>query len=187
MLTVLDKAKKEFIKMIERNGSDPYGLRNHITEFEKWARYVIKKDPKLDEEVIMLGVYLHDIGHYPIKKEIDHAIIGENIAKDLLKKWKFDPKRSENVLHCIRSHRCKDAMPKTSEAKIIACLDSASHMTDDVYISMAQDGRVDDALAKLERDYRDIAHNEDIKNKVEKMYHSWKNLLINYKELMNNL
>jgi HD superfamily phosphodiesterase len=180
---IIEKAKNEFHQMIDNNGSDPYGLLSHIEELEKWAKFMLKKNPNLDKEVVMLAVFLHDIGHYPINKEMDHAVSGEKIAKNLLEKWDFNKLKIPKVLHCIRAHRCKDVMPETNEAKLMACIDSASHMTDILYIDMATEGRADEALAKLDRDFRDLSNFPEIKDKLKNMYTSWKQLLNDYKKI----
>lgn len=180
-MDTIEKAKNKFIKMVKNNDSDPFTLLPHIDEMEKWAKYVLKKNPTLDSEVIMFSVFLHDIGHYPINKEIDHAVSGEKIAKKLLQEWKIPQQKMSNILHCIRAHRCKDVPPETAEAKIIACIDSASHLTSTMYLDIIKNGRADYAIAKLDRDFRDLT--PEIKDKLKDTYHSWKALLENYKKL----
>ncbi len=144
---------------------------------EKWANFLLEKYPKADKEVTLLSVWLHDIGHYPIRKT-DHAIRSEKVAKNFLMKEKVDEKKIKEILHCVRSHRCKDIQPESLEARILSCADSASHMTDtSLYSSMISQNRAWLAMEKLERDYRDIATFPEVKNKLKKIYLSWKNLI----------
>lgn len=183
MSKTLDNAKKRFHKMIDDFGSDPYGLISHLHEMEKWGRFVLKKHPEANEEIVFLAIWLHDVGHYPIPTDIDHAIRGEKIAKEFLESENLEKEKIAKVLHCIRAHRCKDVIPQTIEAKIIACIDSASHMTDHLYISMAKEGKFSDALNKLDRDYRDLSPFPEIKDKLTNTYNSWKELLKSFEQI----
>ncbi len=133
MKTIIEKAKVKFLEMVDSFGSDPYYLLPHVPEAEKWAKLMLRKYPQADEEIVLLSVWLHDIGHYPLPTEIDHAVRGEERAREFLEQEKYDSKKMEEVLHCIRAHRSRDVMPKSLEAKIIAFVDSASHMTDPMY------------------------------------------------------
>ena len=140
-MEIIEKAKIEFIKMVKDFGSDPYNLLSHIPEVEKWGNFMIKKYPEADGEVVLLSAWLHDIGHYPVPTDIDHAIRSEQQAKEFLENQNYDKEKMNKVLHCVRAHRCRDVMPETLEAKIMAFIDSASHMTDSMYFSMAKDDK----------------------------------------------
>lgn len=183
METITEKSKQLFYKKLKDFPKDPYNLLPHLPLVEKWANYLLKKYPEADEEVVMTAVWLHDIGHYPIK-EIDHAITGEAIAKDFLEKNKLEQEKINKILHCIRAHRCKDVMPETIEAKIIACADSASHISDiTIYADMVKNGKIEQAKAKLERDFRDVSMFPEVKKQLKPLYKSWKKLLGNYEKL----
>ena len=189
MEDIIIKAQNIFRKTME-NYEDKYGLLNHVPEMEKWAIFMINKHPEADSEVILLGVWLHDIGHYPIpleKDKPDHAVRGEEIAKKFLEKEKYPKEKMEKVLHCVRSHRNRDVAPKIIEAKIIACIDSASHMTGDIYFGMARDDYLifnnHRLIEKIERDYRDISVFPEVKEKLQDIYESWKNLLKTYEKI----
>lgn len=173
---IILKAEKLFDEMISNN-SDVYNLRSHIIELKKWLEKICKKYPSLDREVLFLSVYLHDIGHYPINSNEDHAITSERISRKFLLENGYNIKKAEQVLHCVRSHRCKDIMPASEEAKALAFMDSASHLTDRVYLSMFQDGLYSESLNKVERDYRDLTFYPEIKKELEPVYLSWKSLL----------
>jgi hypothetical protein len=181
--SLLQKTKELMLGIIAQNGSDPWCLTSHLPEAQKWARFLTKNHPEADSEVVLFSVWLHDSGHYPITPE-DHAIKSEKIAKDFLEKEKFDPAKLALVLHCVRAHRCKDIMPRTLEAKILACADSASHMTDpSMYPSMIAEGRAVAALEKLERDYRDTESFPEAQKKLKDFYDAWKKILTAYVDL----
>lgn len=176
---LIDSSKELFFKRVDDFKSDPWDLRTHIREAEKWAQKLLKKYPNANEDVIFLTLYLHDIGHYPIPKG-DHAVVSKKIAKDFLKKQKVDPKISKNVLHCIRSHRNGDVKPETPEAKLFVLIDSVSHLTYMPYVEMALDNRLQGSLEKLERDYRDIKPFPDVLKEVTPLYKAIKKLLMEY-------
>ena len=118
MKNIVEKAKEQFLRMIRDYGKDPYGLVSHVNAMEKWAEYLLKNHPEADRETVLLGVWLHDIGHYPPKKNADHSVEGEKVAIKFLKKEGLNKKRISEVAHCIRAHRCKDVMPSSMEARI---------------------------------------------------------------------
>lgn len=174
---LIEKAKQLFLKRIADHGEDPWELSIHVQEAEKWANKILNKYTEDNKDVIMLSLWLHDIGHYPIPVE-DHAIVSETIAKKFFIEENVDRELVNKVLHCVRSHRNRDIKPNSMEAKLFAMIDSVSHFTYIPYIKMAQDGRLDDAIQKLERDYRDIKSFPDIEEEIRPLYLAFKNLLL---------
>lgn len=186
MTKIIEKARAEFLKMVNDFGSDPYHLLPHVPEAKKWAEKMLVKYPAVDEEVLLLTVWLHDIGHYPLPTEIDHAVRSEERAKEFLQKENYPEEKAEKVLHCVRAHRCRDVMPETLEAKLMAFCDSASHMTDTMYLEMVrtdEDGRFARTHAKLERDFRDLAMFPKMQKELAGLYEAWKMLLEKYEEV----
>lgn len=185
--TIIEKSKNLLIKTINDFGCDPYHLLSHVPEAERWAKYMAKKYTEVDEEILLLSVWLHDVGHYPTPTEIDHAVRSEQRAKEFLEKENYDKEKLKAVLHCVRAHRCKDVMPETLEAKIMAFVDSASHMTDFVYLDMAKIDKQNKeefrAYAKMERDMRDLGIFPEIQSKMQDLYSAWHNLIKKYEEL----
>ena len=133
-----------------------------------------------------MGVWLHDIGHYPIS-EMDHAVIGEKRSREFLTSLKISPAKKDAICHCVRAHRCKDIMPQTIEAKIVACADSASHFTDFAYLDSImknKDNKKSYSITeKIERDYRDIALFPEVKRELEILYKKWKELVVEFKRV----
>jgi len=186
MTPIIEKAKEEFFKMVNGFGSDPYHLLPHVPEAEKWAKLMLKKYPEADAEVVLLAIWLHDLGHYPIPTEIDHAVRSEQRAKEFLEKESYLKDKIEKVLHCVRAHRCRDVQPQTLEAKIIAFVDSASHMTDTMYLDMVrtdEEGRFQRTYGKLERDWRDLSAFPEVQGELTELYNAWKVLLTAYEKI----
>ena len=187
MEAIIEKAKARFYGMIDEFGSDPYRLRPHLVEVEKWAKRMLKSHPQADKEVVLLAAWLHDLGHYPVPTEIDHAIRGEQRAKEFLEIENYSKNRMDRILHCVRSHRCRDVLPDSLEAKIIACADSASHMTEPMYLDMAdadkKAGRELRVYAKMDRDYRDLGIFPEVQKELKGLYESWKKLIEFYEKI----
>ena len=160
--------------------------KGHVVEMEKWAVAMANKFSQADKEVVFLAVWLHDIGLITNNLENDHSVIGEEIAREWLIKENYDKHKVAKVLHCVRTHRCKDVMPVTLEAKIIVFADSASHMTQGVYLDILKEqkeGRSYDALQKLERDWRDLSFFPEDKKDLLGLYKAWKALINAYKKV----
>ncbi len=186
MVSIIEKAKAEFLKMVGDFGSDPWHLLSHVPEAEKWAKLMLKKYPEANKEVVFLAVWLHDFGHYPVPAEVDHAIRGEERARKFLEQESYPKEKMDKVLHCVRSHRCKDVMPETLEARIMAFCDSASHMTDTIYFDMVrtgEDGRFPRAYAKMKRDFRDLAMFPEMQKELSEIYEAWQTLLKAYEKI----
>ncbi len=186
MSTIINKAETKFHKMIRDFGSDPYLLSTHVKEAEKWCNRILKKHPEANSEIVLIAVWLHDLGHYPIPTKIDHAIRGEERAKAFLKKLNYPNEKMKQVLHCIRAHRCNDIMPESIEAKIIACADSASHITDYLYFDIARNDKEDNrkfkVYAKMERDFRDLEAFPELQNQLKDLLDAWKHLIEIYEK-----
>ncbi|OGD57346.1 hypothetical protein A2V71_00825 [Candidatus Berkelbacteria bacterium RBG_13_40_8] len=176
MTEIVLKAQKYFDDYIHEN-EDIFHLERHLVQVERWAKRLLETHSEADEEIVMLGVYLHDIAHYPVDKNSDHAVRGEEKATEFLKDNNYPEDRIKKVTHLVRSHRCKDIQPETIEARILACADSASHLTDSMYLDIIQDERSDYALGKLERDYRDIGIFPEIQQELKPLHEAWKNLI----------
>ncbi len=159
--------------------------KEHVLEFERIANSFTERLPETDMDVVLLSVWLHDLG-LPYEIEGDHAVIGETIAREWLTSEGYDSEKTDKVCHCIRAHRCRDIMPETLEARLIAFGDSASHMTQGVYFDIAKEnkrGNKYDALEKLERDWRDLSFFPEIKDDFRKLYEAWKAIIIAYREI----
>lgn len=178
---IIEKAKLHFLETFEKKKDPIYlYLPRHVAMAENWAKKILQYHPEAEGEIVLLSVWLHDIGWAIGGQEIDHAIKSEIEARRFLSGLGFASEKTERVAHCVRAHRCKDVQPETLEAKILAVADSASHMTDINYIVHMSDGLRDYAFAKLERDYRDIGLFPELQNQLTPLYQAWKQLLSVY-------
>lgn len=177
---IIEETKAHFLRATEEgNPVYPY-LPRHVGEVERWARKILGNHPEADEEIVRLSVWLHDIGHTTGDRDTDHALQSAVEAERFLSEKGLAPGRVEQVVHCVRAHRCRDVQPETIEARIVAAADSASHMTDIDYLVHASNGSRDYALEKLERDYRDVGLFPELQKEITPLYEGWKRLLSVY-------
>jgi HD superfamily phosphodiesterase len=165
-------------------GSGKYSyLPRHLAQVEGWAKRLLGEHPEANSDVVLVSVWMHDIGLITGSEEIDHAINSETEVKRFLPTTGASGALLKAVAHCVRAHRCRDVQPDTIEAKILAVSDSASHMTDTVYIEMANRGEKEAALGKLERDLRDVSLFPELRGEVLPLYQGWKDLLTAYPKI----
>ena len=118
--------------------------------------------PEADKEVVIIGSWFHDIGHFT-GNEKDHSVSSEKEARKFLESENFPKEKINKILRVVRSHRNNDVKPETIEAKIVCCADSASHFTADVYLW-------EYILGKIDRDYRDLSNFPEIKKELTLLY-----------------
>lgn len=115
--------KKQLMKKIEgfaaqkSEGRDYNHAFDHIQRTVTLAKIIGKKE-KADIDVVIVSAYLHDVGQSVRFK--GHNKISEKMARELLKKLKFDQEFIDAVAHCIYCHSTscvKEA--KTIEAKVL--------------------------------------------------------------------
>jgi len=173
--TRIEKTREHFLDLYTISGdNNPYP--EHVEKVEEIARKLTADFPDSDKEVVLLAVWLHDIGAFLGDREI-HDINSEKEARRYLTALGFGASKVEQVAHCVRSHRCNDVLPTTIEAKILAVADSASHLYAGPYINMKHKFGKESVLGKLERDYRDIGLIPAVKNELTPLYMAWKKLL----------
>lgn len=111
-----------------------HGLLEHTIEIIKICELMCEFHPELNEDILISGAMLHDIGkieelsfdssfEYTDKgKLIGHIVIASNLVKDEIRKIADFPAELEiNLIHLILSHQGKlehasPVVPKTAEA-----------------------------------------------------------------------
>ena len=76
-----------------------------------------------DMDVLIVSAYLHDIGRcYQDRSNgtVCHAKKGAEMARIIVCDLPFSEQQSENIVHCVRSHRFRENhTPETIEAKVL--------------------------------------------------------------------
>jgi len=180
-MKIIELSKKHFLEKFEKGKSQAFPfLPRHVENVEMWAKKLLVDYPETDREILFVSVWLHDIGQTIGNKSTDHAVKSEREARKFLSSLKYSKAKIDKVAHCVRSHRVKDVLPKTIEAKILVASDSASHFTDINYIVHLTDksdkfGR-SYTKAKIERDFRDINILPGLRKELTPLYKAWKEL-----------
>ena len=182
---VLEATSKHFITSMSEGDPVHQFYPHHVKQVEKWARRILDYYPDADREVVLLSVWLHDIGAKDKNNLGTHEIYSENEARRFLPTLGLAQDKVDAVAHCVRTHRCKeDALPETTEAAIVAAADSASHLTDIFYILMLIEGNSKEAvLQKLDRDIRDTQSlPEPLHEELLPLHNIWKELITSFPE-----
>lgn len=181
-IKLIKQARDYQMQIIDDYQNDPYNLISHLDKVNRWAEKLLKMFSEADRNVVLLAGWLHDAGHYAGDPNTDHAVKSEQMARDFLS-GKIDDNIVDRVCRSVRAHRCKDVMPETIEEKITACIDSASHMTDAMYIDIARSGRFNYCLAKIDRDFRDVGLIPEIQKELEPLHRNWIQMITNLKNV----
>jgi HD superfamily phosphodiesterase len=182
---LIEATREHFIKEMSEGKPVHEFFPYHVGQVEKWALKILEFYPEADREIVLLSVWLHDVGQKNEGNHDKHELISEKAARKFLPTLGLSQERIDKVAHCVRTHRCKaEAMPETTEAKILAAADSASHITDIFYIIMLNQGKSKkEVLEKLQRDIRDVQSLPDIlKKQLVFTENAWKELINTFPE-----
>jgi predicted hydrolase (HD superfamily) len=155
----------------------------HLLGVEKMARELLKKLPEANEEIVMLGVWLHDLERI---RDIDgeHAKMGAIESEKVLKEYDYNKETIEAVKKIILTHSCdSDLMPESIEGKILASADALSHFINDFYINIAVLGQRNTeefkkyALDKLNRDCNKKIQFDFAKEMIQERYDTIKKFI----------
>lgn len=115
-----EKYRKHFLKTFEKSSKKYASFPQHVDIVVKWAEKLCKRHPETDRDVVMIGAWFHDIGHF-VNNENDHSVSSEKEALKFLTKENFSNEKIKQILHVVRSHRNNDVKPQTIEAEIVCC------------------------------------------------------------------
>ncbi|MFA5644553.1 MAG: HD domain-containing protein [Patescibacteria group bacterium] len=116
---LLDIAELEMAK-VQDSGHDI----DHVLRVYNLALKIAQTEKEVDLEVLESAVILHDIGKAKEDQDssgkVDHAVVGAEMAKEILEPLGFSFEKIRHVQDCILSHRYRnDYKPQTIEAKIL--------------------------------------------------------------------
>lgn len=179
ILAIQDEAKK----IIASNKDFAWLVGVHLEKVKGNAEWLLERLPEADRDVVMLGVWLHDVIYFiDFSKQDKHAELGADLAMEMMRKVDMPEDIVDKVDDMIRNHSCKGTMPRFLEGKILATADAMSHFSPDFFLSLA----IYDhswvvskfkkfALDKLERDFNGNKIFFDFaKEKVTENYHKLK-------------
>lgn len=120
----MDIRHKRIREIVEKELSCSAHNLDHVLRVYNLCMFLSKYEENVDMEVLIPAVLLHDIARVKESKdktgEIDHAILGSEMAEDILRNLEYEEDKIEKIKHCIITHRFRtDNRPKTIEAKIL--------------------------------------------------------------------
>lgn len=94
----------------------------HTIRVYNLCLHLAKGEKDVNGNVLEAAAMLHDIAREEENNnpELDHALLGAEMAGLILKDFDFTSEEIENIKHCISAHRYRNGIkPKTIEAKIL--------------------------------------------------------------------
>ena len=101
--------KRRFLTEISRE--DGYYRYTHTLRVADIGRQIARAEG-LDEEMLVLGCLLHDIGYVACKSKLDyadHGLKSAEIAAEFLTQQGYDPEKAESICYGIRVHTQEDS------------------------------------------------------------------------------
>lgn len=97
---------------------------DHVMRVYNLCKLLAKYEENVDLDILIPAALLHDIARVEESEDktgkTDHAVLGSEIASDILKTLGYDDEKIEKIKHCITTHRFRtNNEPKTIEAKIL--------------------------------------------------------------------
>ncbi len=119
------EAKYQKIKeIVERELSCSAHEMEHVMRVYNLCLHLAKYELGIDLDVLKTAALLHDIARVKEFKDktgsIDHAVLGAEMAAEILKTLGYSEEKIACVEHCIAAHRYRsEVKPKTKEAKVL--------------------------------------------------------------------
>lgn len=163
--------KEECKKPDSKYGYEPFS--NHFIPAIEYAKGLIKKLAKEnpDREIILIAVWLHDIGSIMYGRK-NHHITGAKIAEKKLEEFEYPAEKIKLIKKCILNHRgSQQNKRETIEEKIVAEADTLSNFDNlsgifkaaFIYENKTQDEAKKSVREKLERKYKQLHFKESQK------------------------
>lgn len=183
----MDKRIAEIKKLIKKECiiSKRIGIwfyDTHLLGVEEFSKKLLKKLPKADKEIVMLGVWLHDLQRIRNIKG-DHEKMGAKEAEKVLINFGYSDDKIKKVKNIILSHSCGVRKPKTVEGKILSSADAMAHYFKDFYlkVSIIENRDIEEfkkwSLEKLDLDYNKKIYFDFAKKMVKKRHEALKYIL----------
>ena len=170
---------KHFVENECKKPSSKYGYEPFLFHFVPMVNYAEKLANELggNKEVILIAVWLHDIGSIIYGRE-NHHVTSTKVAEEKLKELQYPADKIELVKKCILNHRGSQQNERDSiEEQIIAEADVLSNFDNIagifkaafIYENITQGEAKDSVRQKLERKWKQL-HFENSKKIVKPKY-----------------
>lgn len=120
----MNHVHKQIKEIMQKELSSSAHSMDHVMRVHDLCMHLAKDEPQVDIDILEAAVLLHDIARIKEANDntgnTDHAVLGAEMAEDILKKLAVAPEKIEKIKHCIMAHRFRSGNePKTIEAKIL--------------------------------------------------------------------
>jgi uncharacterized protein len=97
---------------------------DHVIRVYKTCIEIAKTEKNVDMDILIPSALLHDIATVRESEDtsgnIDHSVLGAEMAGEFLKSINYSDEKIEKIKHCIKAHRYRTGnLPETIEAKIL--------------------------------------------------------------------
>lgn len=176
----IQKIKKQVEQECKANKKLPeWFYLDHLLMVEKNSIWLLKQQTKADKEVVLLGVWLHDLQRVRGLKG-DHQTVGASEAVKVMKEYNYGSDMIKKVKAIILTHSCSKKRPISLEGKILATADAMSHYYNDFYLRIAVTGQRDLkefkawVIEKLDRNYNKKIFFASAKKKIKPRHDLYK-------------
>ena len=120
----INERHNEILRIIREKLTCSAHNLDHVMRVYNLCLVLAKYEENVDLEVLVPAALLHDIARVEEigdkTGKIDHAVLGSELAGDILKNMDYDEEKVEKIKHCILAHRYRTGNePSTIEAKIL--------------------------------------------------------------------
>lgn len=120
----IDRKYKKIVDIVEKELTCSAHNLDHVFRVYNLCILISRYEKNVDMDVLIPAVLLHDIARVKENRdktgEIDHAVLGSQMAAEILRGLGYEEDKIEQIKHCISTHRFRTGNePKTIEAKIL--------------------------------------------------------------------
>lgn len=119
-----EKQHKKILEIVRNKLACSAHNLDHVMRVYNLCLMISKYEENVDLEILIPAALLHDIARVEESEDktgkIDHAVLGSELAENILKDLEYDEEKIEKIKHCILTHRFRTGNePRTMEAKIL--------------------------------------------------------------------
>lgn len=123
-LTAMKSKYQKIEEIVEKELPCSAHEMEHVMRVYNLCLHLAKYEPDIDLDVLKTAALLHDIARVKEFKDktgrIDHAVLGGEMAAEILRTLGYSEEKITQVKNCIVAHRYRrKGEPQTKEAKIL--------------------------------------------------------------------
>jgi uncharacterized protein len=120
----IDERYEKILKIVQKELTCSAHNLDHVFRVYNLCMLISKYEKDVDMEVLIPAALLHDIARVKESQdntgEIDHAVLGGEMAAKILKELNYAEDKIDTIKNCVISHRFRTGNePKTIEGKIL--------------------------------------------------------------------